>query len=107
MQAAANRAGLRMLFLRRRLERSAVGSGRRNGSRKFGTVPAEDGAEMVRLLVTILVGVTADGEKLQLAPAGRPEQLSFTCWLKPFSGVIVSPICPEAPGANVSVDCPI
>jgi hypothetical protein len=33
------------------------------------------------------LGVTVAGLKLQLAPAGSPEQVKLTCWLKPPAGV--------------------
>jgi hypothetical protein len=47
--------------------------------------------------------VTAD-DALQLAPRGRPEQLSETICVEPFTGVIVTATMPELPAARVSDD---
>src|SRR5271170_3195988 len=86
----------------RRLRRSK--NAPENGSRKVPT--AEVGAIVIVMpLVIAVVGVRIEGKKLQVAPAGKPEQLSFNCWLKPFCGVTVSSICPEFPGATDIVVC--
>jgi hypothetical protein len=74
-----------------------------NGNRR-AAVAAVDGAIVIVMLpVTAAVGVSMVGEKLHVAPTGRPEQLNFSCWLNPFCGIIVRPICPEVPGARVIV----
>src|SRR5262249_29576670 len=39
-------------------------------------------------------GVTDEGEKTQLAAAGRLPQLKLTAWVKPLSGVTVKVIAP-------------
>ena len=32
-------------------------------------------------------GVAFEEENVQFAPAGKPVQVSWTCWLNPFNGV--------------------
>lgn len=55
---------------------------------------------MVRVVVAVPPdGMTAAGEKLQDAPAGRPEQLNVTVDVKPFNDVmetVVEALCPAA-----------
>jgi hypothetical protein len=72
-----------------------------NGRRRAAVAAVDDAIVIVMVPVAVAAGVSVAGEKLQLAPAGRPEQVSFSCWLNPFCGVIVKPICPEVPGASV------
>jgi len=40
--------------------------------------------EIVMLPVVPAEGLRTAGEKLHTEPDGRPEQLSFSCWLNPF-----------------------
>lgn len=48
------------------------------------------------------VGVTLVGEKLQLEPAGKSEQVNETAELKPYCEVIVTPtVAPAAPGVTL------
>jgi hypothetical protein len=48
-------------------------------------------------------GVTVDGEKLQDAPAGNPdEQLSETAELNPLSSAIVTVVVPLCPAVTVT-----
>jgi hypothetical protein len=49
------------------------------------------------------LGFTVVGAKLQLAPLGKPEQLSATSWLKPPVGVTVMVAVADAPGATATV----
>ena len=52
-------------------------------------------------------GVTVDGEKMHVAPAGSPEQLKETVELKPFAGVTeieVVPYCPAVTLDDAGVD---
>jgi hypothetical protein len=49
------------------------------------------------------LGVTVDGEKLQLAFDGRPEHENATASLKPFSGVTLIVALPLLPGETVIV----
>lgn len=58
-------------------------------------------ADSVRVAVGAPVE-TAGGEKLHDTPAGRPEQLNETDWLKPFADVIVSVVVADCPGDTVS-----
>jgi hypothetical protein len=51
-----------------------------------------------------LDGVTDCGLKLQLAPAGRPEQPKLTACLNPFSGVTVSESLPDAPAVTLKAE---
>ena len=44
-----------------------------------------------------VVGVTVAGLKLQLAPAGKPEQVKLTAWLNPFAGVMLTNVVTELP----------
>jgi hypothetical protein len=89
-KAAVARRTLNRLHRRRR-------STQENGRRAAVAVD-----EAIVIIMLPLVGaVEVRGEKLQLPPTGRPEQLSFTCWSNPFCGVMVNPICPEVPGARV------
>ena len=47
-------------------------------------------------------GVTVAGEKLHVAPVGKPEQLNETAELKPFSGVTETVVAPLSPAATVN-----
>ena len=47
-------------------------------------------------------GVTVAGEKLQVAPVGRPEQLKVVAEAKPFAGATERVAVPVCPGAMVS-----
>jgi hypothetical protein len=52
---------------------------------------------VILVVTTAPEGVTVEGEKLQLAPAGTPEQLKLTAELNPLLGVteiVVVPLCP-------------
>jgi hypothetical protein len=51
-------------------------------------------------------GVTAGGLKLQLVPAGNPEQPRFTGMLNPFSGVIVTVKLPIPPRVTLISELP-
>ncbi len=42
-------------------------------------------------------GVTVVGLKLQVAPAGSPEQVKLTCWLKPPDGVMLMAVVTDWP----------
>jgi hypothetical protein len=56
---------------------------------------------MVMLAVVAISGAKAFGVKLQVAPAGKPVQLSVTCESKLFSGVRVRFVWPELPEVMV------
>jgi hypothetical protein len=57
---------------------------------------------IVRVALTgAAFGVTDAGEKLQLAPAGNPEQVKLTALAKPFSGVMVTVVVAVAPAVTV------
>ena len=59
-----------------------------------------EGAVTVSVVVAVpLAGVTVDGEKLHVAPAGKPEQANETGALNPFAGVteiVVVTLCPAS-----------
>lgn len=59
-------------------------------------------ALIVRTSVVVCAGVTEEGLKEQLAPAGNPEQAKVTAELKPFCGVRVNVTVPCPPGLRVS-----
>lgn len=72
---------------RRTQSRNATGTGNSN------TLAADvfvEGTVMVMLLVVDEDGLRAEGEKVQVAPAGSPVQLRLSCWLNPFSDATVS-----------------
>ena len=46
-------------------------------------------------------GVTVEGEKLHVAPAGKPEQANDTNALNPFEGVTVMVAVPDCPWFTV------
>jgi hypothetical protein len=49
-------------------------------------------------------GVTEAGANEQLSFAGRTEQLKFTAWANPFSGVTVSAKCVDCPARMDALD---
>lgn len=58
---------------------------------------------IVRVVVAALpVGITVDGEKLQVPPVGRPVQAKETAAEKPFWGVMVIVEVPLDPAVTVS-----
>jgi hypothetical protein len=58
----------------------------------------DDAMDMLSVLDTgAPFGVTAGGLKLQLVPAGNPEQLRLTGILNPFCGLIVTVKMPISP----------
>jgi hypothetical protein len=59
----------------------------------------------VSVVVAALVplGVTVDGEKVQVLAAGSPEQEKLTCWLKPSAGVTLTVVVPVSPAVTVTV----
>jgi hypothetical protein len=61
-------------------------------------------AAMVSVVGTaaLVVGVTVEGLKVQLAPDGSPEQAKLTVELKPSTGVTVSVTVPWPPDCTVS-----
>jgi hypothetical protein len=95
-KTAETKAALSFLY---RLRRSR--STPENGRRRTAVAAVDEAMVIVMVPVADAAGVSVAGEKLQLVPAGRPEQLSLSCWSNPFCGVIVKPICAEVPGARV------
>lgn len=65
---------------------------------------AVDEAEMVSVVVAGVPpdGVTEAGEKLQVTPEGRPEQLKVVAEAKPFCGAMEITAVPVWPGEMVS-----
>jgi hypothetical protein len=59
-----------------------------------------DDAETVRMEFT--GEVTETGEKLQLTPAGKPEQESDTLWANPFSALTATVVDADCPGDTLS-----
>jgi len=52
------------------------------------------------VLAAAPAGVTVEGAKLQVTPAGRLEQANETAWLKEFTGVTVTVADALPPGAS-------
>ena len=60
-----------------------------------------EGVETVSVVEVVPGGVTVDGEKLHVAPEGRPVQANETEESKPFRGVIVTVVVPLDPAVTV------
>jgi len=62
-----------------------------------------DAVETVSVVdaAAVPVGVTVAGAKLQVAPAGKPEQAKDTAELKPLAGVTETVVVPLLPAATV------
>ncbi len=60
---------------------------------------------IVIIVVSDEEGLSEPGEKLQVAPDGRPVQLRFTDAAKPFSGLMETFVCPVLPVAMVIAFC--
>lgn len=61
------------------------------------SVDAEVAIVMVVVEISVSLGVTMLGEKLQVAPFGNPEQVKLTACLKPPRGTTDISVAPEEP----------
>lgn len=67
---------------------------------RFSLVAAVVAIVIVVVAAVVPLGVTAEGEKLHVAPDGSPEQAKFTAELKPFIGVTDKPMVALCPGVT-------
>jgi hypothetical protein len=107
MHMIANVSPCRSLRLRRRpATHRTVAASDAPGQKGFrsGVIRAEVAAvAMVRVVVAAAdAGVTLAGEKVHVAPAGRPEHAKETAELNPFSGAIVTVVVPLLPAVTLS-----
>jgi hypothetical protein len=107
MHTIANVSPCRSLRLRRRpATQSTVAASDAAGQKGFrsGVIRAEVAAVAIVSAVVAAAdaGVILAGEKLQVAPAGRPEHAKVTAALNPFSGAIVMVVVPLLPAVTLS-----
>jgi hypothetical protein len=107
MHTIANVSPRRSLRLRRRPARHrtvAASDAPGHSGFRSGVIRAEAAAvAMVNVVVAAAdAGVTLAGEKVHVAPAGRPEHAKETAELNPFSGRIVTVVVPLLPPVTVS-----
>ncbi len=98
--SAASSTPIQMPIQRRRFHTSSRAAKLSAPAGTHGREPGRAAAEALGAIVSVVVafapplGVTVAGLKVQVTPAGSPEQAKLTVELKPFCGATVSAITP-------------